>query len=74
MQVFAYITSAITNTERRLTLANRHGGALFVFDDTGTDVIGTFVEPEDCGNKFAALDSLRRIYADPAWKLRFELV
>lgn len=73
MQVFAHITSTLTNTERRLSLANRHGGALFVFDDTGGEEIGTFV-PTDCGNKLAALDALRRIYADPAWKLRFELV
>jgi hypothetical protein len=71
MQVFAYITSALTGTERKLTLKATNQGAAFAFDDTGATERGTYTEAV---NKFEALDLLRKIYADSKWNLRFELV
>lgn len=71
MQVFAFVTSTTSNTERKLTLKPVHRGFAFAFDDTGTVEHGTYTE---AANKFEALDVLRKIYADSAWRLRFELV
>jgi hypothetical protein len=66
----ATIASCISTSTRSLTLTKIHHGFAFVFDDTGTVESGTYVEAE---NKFQALDKLRAIYADPAWRLRFDL-
>jgi hypothetical protein len=71
MQVFAYITSAITGVEMKLELAPFALGVAFAFVDSGIPVQGTYIQH---GNKFAALDAMRHIYGDPGFRLRFELV
>ena len=71
MKVQAFVTSVIDNAERSLTLRDDSTCSVFVFDDTRAIVTGTCVKHGE--NKFAALDKLKSIYADPGYKLRFWL-
>jgi hypothetical protein len=71
MKVFAFITSSLSGSERKLILSPVNLGVAFIFDDTGTIELGTYVETP---NKFEALDKMRSIYKEGAWKLRFELL
>lgn len=71
MQVFAYVNSVITGKEMKLELLPFNLGHAFAFE-SGNVVQGSYVVQGK--NKFEALDALRRIYSDPAYGLRFELM